>query len=198
MASNMEKLSGFYSAINHYAEAQREKILKDIEAYKIKSLREAEGTAKIEADRLVLKEVAEARSDIVREMSHKEIDARRVLLEKRQKLTDQVFAKAADKLVEYTQTPAYKATLEKYAIEMAKVLDKPGNVIYIKQGDETAKAVARAAFGASATIEVDRKIKIGGLRGENKEMRLIADSTLDSMLEDQRSWFQENSGLAVV
>ena len=71
MASNMEKLSGFYSAINHYAEAQREQIMKDIEAYKIRDLREAESTAKIEADRLIKKEVAEARSNIVREMSHK-------------------------------------------------------------------------------------------------------------------------------
>ena len=57
MASNMEKLSGFYSAINHYAEAQREQIMKDIEAYKIRDLREAESTAKIEADRLIKKEV---------------------------------------------------------------------------------------------------------------------------------------------
>ena len=139
MASNMEKLSGFYSAINHYAEAQREQIMKDIEAYKIRDLREAESTAKIEADRLIKKEVAEARSNIVREMSHKEIDARRVLLEKRQKIETSVFEKAAAELVAFTAKPDYTSMLRKNAGEMTKVLTKPGTVVYIKPGDVKAK-----------------------------------------------------------
>lgn len=198
MASNMEKLSGFYSAINHYADAQREQILKDIEAYKIKSLREAESTAKIEADRLIKKEVAAASSNIVREMSHKEIDARRVLLEKRQKIANDVFAKAAEELVAYTGKMDYATTLRRNASEMAKVLTEPGTVIYIKDGDAKAKEVATAVFGANATVKVDKKIKIGGFRGENLAMRLVVDATLDAMLEEQRSWFEENSGMAVV
>ncbi|MDD5952605.1 MAG: V-type ATP synthase subunit E [Oscillospiraceae bacterium] len=194
----MEKLSGFYSAINHYAEAQREKIMKDIEAYKIKDLREAETTAKIEADRLIKKEVAEARSNIVREMSHKEIDARRVLLEKRQKIENCVFEKAAEALVEFTKTPAYAKTLQKNAAEMAKVLTKPGTVVYVKTGDGKAKDVAVAAFGGKVTVEEDDRIKIGGFRGENAEMRILLDATLDAMLDEQHSWFEENSGMAVV
>jgi V/A-type H+-transporting ATPase subunit E len=198
MASNMEKLSGFYSAINHYADAQREKILKDIEAYKIKSLREAESTAKIEADRLIKKEVAEASSNIVRDMSHKEIDARRVLLEKRQKIENDVFAKAAEALVAYTNTMGYAQTLRKNASEMASVLTEPGTTVYVKQGDTKAQEIVTAVFGAKATIKVDNKIQIGGFRGENAEMRLVVDATLDAMLEDQRSWFEENSGMAVV
>lgn len=198
MASNMEKLSGFYSAINHYAEAQREQILKDIEAYKIRDLREAETTAKIEADRLIVKEVAEARNNIVREMSHKEINARRELLEKRQKIANKVFEQAAQVLADYTAKPDYVKTLQKFATEMASVLTKPGTVVYMKSGDLKCRDVIAATFGANATIKVDDKIKIGGFRGENAEMRLVVDSTLDSMLEDQRGWFEENSGMAVV
>lgn len=198
MASNMEKLSGFYSAINHYAEAQREKILKDIEAYKIKSLREAESTAKIEAERLIKKEVAESRSDIVRDMSHKEMDARRVLLEKRQKIADSVFEKAAEELVAYTAKPEYTSLLQKNASEMAKVLTKPGTVVYIKAGDTKAQQVASASFGANATVKVDNKIKIGGIRAENIDMHIELNATLDAMLDAQRGWFEENSGMAVV
>jgi V/A-type H+-transporting ATPase subunit E len=198
MASNMEKLSGFYSAINHYADAQREQILKDIEAYKIKSLREAESTAKIEADRLIKKEVAEASSNIVREMSHKEIDARRVLLEKRQKIANEVFEKAAAELTAYTATANYANTLQKNAEEMVKVLTEPGTVVYVKEGDTKARDTILANFGAKATIQVDNKIKIGGFRGENLAMHLVLDATLDAMLEEQRSWFEENSGMAVV
>ena len=198
MASNMEKLSGFYSAINHYAEAQREKILSDIEAYKIKSLREAESTAKIEAERLIKKEVAAASSNVVRDMSHKEINARRELLEKRQKIMNDVFDKAADKLVTFAGSMDYTRTLQKNASEMAKVLTKPGTVIYIKAGDAKAEEIAKAVFGGNATIQVDNKIKIGGFRGVNEDMRIVLDATLDAMLDAQRGWFEENSGLAVV
>ena len=84
--SNVDKLSQFNSAINHYAEAQRAKILQDIEAYKQKELKETEATAKLESERLIIKEVAQERSNIVREMSHKELGARRALLENRPRL----------------------------------------------------------------------------------------------------------------
>ena len=53
MASNVDKLSKFNSAINHYAESQREKILKDIADYQARELEETANNAKIEADRLL-------------------------------------------------------------------------------------------------------------------------------------------------
>lgn len=198
MASNMEKLSGFYSAINHYADAQREQILKDIAAFKEKSLKEVEEAAQIEAGRMVKKEVAEARGEITRVASHKEIEARRVLLEKRQNIADKVFEKAAEALVAYTAKPEYTKTLMGYASEMAKVLTQPGTVVYHKYGDVKAMEAATAAFGRNATTKVDDNIKIGGIRAENAAMRMILDDTLDAMLEAQRSWFEENSGLVVV
>ena len=43
MASNVDKLSKFNSAINHYAESQREKILKDIADYQARELEETAG-----------------------------------------------------------------------------------------------------------------------------------------------------------
>lgn len=61
MASNVDKLSKFNSAINHYAESQREKILKDIADYQARELEETANNAKIEADRLLVKELAEMR-----------------------------------------------------------------------------------------------------------------------------------------
>ena len=52
MASNVDKLSKFNSAINHYAESQREKILKDTADYQARELEETASNAKIEGDRL--------------------------------------------------------------------------------------------------------------------------------------------------
>ena len=173
MASNVDKLSKFNSAINHYAESQREKILKDIADYQARELEETANNAKIEADRLLVKELAEMRDRIMREMSHREMDSRRELLTKRQEISEKVFERAEKALIEYT-------------------------VVYVKSGDEKYKAQIEKAFGDTVTIAVDDKIKIGGLRAENVAMRLAADETLDSILASKRGWFEENSGMAVV
>lgn len=53
------------------------------------------------------------------------------------------------------------------------------------------------AFGHPCTFETDPTIRIGGLRAYNSEMGVMADETLDAMLEEQRGWFEENSGLTV-
>lgn len=198
MASNVDKLSKFNSAINHYAEAQRAKILEDIEAFKEKELKETEATAKLESERLIIKEVAAERSNIVREMSHKELDARRELLEKRQKIADKVFDRAKKVLVDFTTMPEYTVLLERFAKEFSKSFAKPGTVIYIKPGDEKYQPKIEAAFGITCTFKADEKITIGGIRAENTSLHLAADSTLDAILESQRGWFEENSGMAVV
>ena len=192
MASNVDKLSKFNSAINHYAESQREKILKDIADYQARELEETANNAKIEADRLLVKELAEMRDRIMREMSHREMDSRRELLTKRQEISEKVFERAEKALIEYA------SLMERYAANIAKVLTEPGTVVYVKSGDEKYKAQIEKAFGDTVTIAVDDKSKIGGLRAENVAMRLAADETLDSILASKRGWFEENSGMAVV
>ena len=37
-----------------------------------------------------------------------------------------------------------------------------------------------------------------GLRAYHAELGVMVDETLDSLLEDQRNWFEENSGMRVV
>ncbi len=199
MASNVDKLSKFNSAINHYAESQREKILKDIAEYQARELEETANNAKIEADRLLVKELAEMRDRIMRDMSHREMDSRRELLAKRQEISEKVFERAEKALLEYTEKAEYASLMERYAANIAKVLTEPGTVVYVKAGDEKKyKEQIEKAFGAAVTITADNKIKIGGLRAENAAMRLVADETLDSILASKRGWFEENSGMAVV
>lgn len=198
MASNVEKLSKFNSAINHYAESQREKILKDIADFQERELKETAEHAKIESDRLLVKELAEMRDRIIREMSHREMDSRRELLAKRQEISKKVFERAEKALVEYTKKPEYASLMERYAANIAKVLTEPGTVVYVKAGDEKFKQQIEKAFGSAVTITTDKNIKIGGLRAENAAMRLVADETLDSILASKRGWFEENSGMAVV
>ena len=127
MISNNEKLNKFHQAINHYAEEQRKKIEQEVEEFKKRELDEAESEVLAEAYRMIQKEMAEMRGRITREIAHREMDARRALLEKRGEITRKVFAAAREKLLDFAGSAEYGALLEK---EMAALLEAAGGDLF--------------------------------------------------------------------
>ncbi len=198
MAVNDDKMNKFYLAINHYAEEQRKKIEQEVAEFKQKELDEAEVDVLTEAYRLIQKEMVEMRNGISREMAQREMNARKDLLAKRQKVTAEVFERAKKALVDFTQKSDYTALLKKFASELSKTFTGPGTVLCIKKEDQNYQELIKEAFGSDCTFKISPDIHIGGIRAYNPEMGISADETLDSMLEDQREWFEENSGMAVV
>ncbi|MFU0833500.1 MAG: V-ATPase subunit E [Oscillospiraceae bacterium] len=198
MANTEEKRDKFYLAINHYAEEQRKKIEEEIAAFKQKELHDAEMEVLTECYLLIQKEMAQMRSGIAREMAVREINLKRQLLAQRQKITDDVFRRAADKLAEFVQTERYAEFLKKNAQQLSKTFEKEGTIIFIKPGDEKYENDIREAFQHPCSVQTLESIRIGGIRARNDKMGLAADATLDTLLESQREWFAEQSGLAVV
>jgi len=198
MASNDEKMNKFYLAINHYAEEQRQKIEQEVEEFKRKELDEAEVDALSEAYRLIQKEMAEMRNGISREMAQREMNGRRELLAKRNKIADEIFERTTKLLYEFTEKSEYVSLLQKFAGNLQNSFDKPGTVLCIKKEDQKYEEQIKSSFGKDCTFKVDATIHIGGIRAYNSEMGIMADETLDSLLEDQHEWFEENSGMAVV
>ncbi|NLJ31344.1 MAG: hypothetical protein GX424_07085, partial [Clostridiales bacterium] len=143
-------------------------------------------------------EMAEMRNSISREMAQRELASRRELLEQRQKITDKVFERAAAEIASFTKTPAYADMLVRFTAQLPEKLKKDGTVIYVKKEDAKYQKQIKAAFGGNCTFQNDSEIKIGGIRACNSEMGIMADETLDSLLEDQRTWFEENSEMSVV
>ena len=98
----------------------------------------------------------------------------------------------------YTQTELYPSLLEGYASSIAKVLTKPGTILLVKASDLAFADRIQKAYALPCEVKADDSIFIGGIRGSNAEMGLVADETLDSKLEAQYEWFFANSGLSVV
>lgn len=198
MANTEEKKDKFYMAINHYAEEQRKKIEEEISAFKQKELNEAEMEVLTECYLMIQKEMAQMRSGISREMAVREINMKRQLLEQRQKITDDVFRRAADKLAEFVKTERYADFLKKTAQQFSKTFQEEGTILFLKPGDEKYEKDIRAAFQQPCSVQTLESIRIGGIRARNDKMGLAADATLDTLLESQREWFEEQSGMAVV
>ena len=197
MATTDEKVSKFLSAITSYAEEQKHSILDEVEAYKRNELDKAESEVLQGAYRLIQKETAEMRGNISREMSGREMDSRRALLTKRQKITDEVFSRAKEKLIAFTKSPGYAAYMEKSAGEIMKKLPGKDLVLYVKESDLSFRDALQKTLNQPCEVKADDSIEIGGLKGVSLERNLIADNSLDEKLHDRREWFALNSGLSV-
>ena len=56
---------------------------------------------------------------------------------------------------------------------------------------------AAKAFGHGCTVAEDRDIVIGGFVLVHRGQGIYLDETLDSALEEQKTWFYQNSGLSI-
>lgn len=202
MLTQEEKLSKFMIAINEYAREQHDKIMREIEAQDAVELEKAEREYREESYRTIQRKTAEIRSMISRELADKELQGKKALLARRNAIEDEVFAKAAGKLEEFTKTDAYKTYLRRAAIEARKVLIGCGEehlsetIIYIRDRDKKCSPLIKTAFG-DCTVKIDPTIALGGLRAENAAIGRVVNVTLDMALEQQRDWFAAHSGLSI-
>lgn len=135
MMPSDEKASAFLEAINKYAEQQRNEIHAEVEQFKEEELKKAEIEVLTDAYTLIQKEMAQMRKEVATEISHEEMEGKRKLFLQRRQITQEVFERAKEKLLAYTQTDTYPSLLEGYASSIAKTLTKPGTVLLVREAD---------------------------------------------------------------
>lgn len=197
MASNEYKVSKFVEAITAYAEEQRDKILLDAETFKVERLQKAEEEVLTDAYRLIQKETAELRSEVMREMSRRDMSARKEVLNRRTQIMDEVFKRCEIKLGEFTSGPEYEDYMKNILKAMFTLMTTEGTTYIISTKDQHLSDKLSAICPDGCRIEVTDDIRIGGIRAINPINGQIIDNTLDSKLQSQRDWFTATSGLTV-
>ena len=107
MANSDEKISKFVQAITQYAQEQRDKIHREVEDFKSERLQNAEQEVLRDSYQLIQKERADLRHQMSREMSRRDLEARKELLALRRDMTERIFADAEAALRAYVETPPY-------------------------------------------------------------------------------------------
>lgn len=198
MKNTDTKTNKFLSAIQKYANEQKDQIISEVESFKQQELKKAEDEALSEAYKLILHDMSVMRMGITSELSKREYESQKKLFERRSEISDAVFEKAAGELIKFTESPDYGETLLEYAATISEFFgDKPCTV-YIKEADEIYKDRIVSAFTGECRAITVTDIKIGGIRGYCPALKIVIDETLDTKLYEQRKWFVENSGLKVV
>lgn len=197
MSDTNSKTDNFLKAIEKYAEEQRTKLQSEAEVYKAKELNRAEEEGLKEAYVMIQRKMSEIKNKISSELSQAEGASKRKIFLRRKEIEEDVFMKAEKKLIEYTRTDKYLASLTRKASDIGKKLTAEDVVLYVKEDDMKYKDRLQKAFGGSCKVEASKEIRLGGMIGLSRSMGLIADETLDTGLSEQHEWFCENSGLKV-
>ena len=176
MENSKNKTDNFLKAIKKYADEQRSAMQTEVAQLKEEKLKEATEKGRHDSEKYIKEK----------------------LFLERAEMTESVFKKAEEKLVEYTKTSDYSNSLVKSAKEVAKLFADNDCVVYVNERDMKNSDKIKAVFAGSTEVVADKSIKIGGIKGFCKAMNIVADETLDSKLYAQKEWFIENSGLSVL
>ena len=193
-----QKTDNFINAIKRYADEKHTEMRNEVEQIKAEKLKEAEKKAKYDCEKLI-KDKLEAKKNIETSKIAKQIqDGQKELFLKRSKMTDSVFEKASEKLIEFTKTQNYSEMLINSAKEIADFFGCESCVLYVNERDMDSADKIKELFKGNAQVVSDKTVKIGGIKGFCDAMNIIADNTLDSKLYAQKEWFIENSGLSIL
>lgn len=196
MQSQEEKLRLFLEAINSYAEKQRLNILYDTEQYTSGELEKAEAEALRDAYIHISNDTAGVRASVVRELSARELAARRRLFEERVSIEEEVFAEARKRLQTFASGAGYDDYLTRAAKKASQLLPDGGVILRVRPADESKGGLLRDAI-PGCTIECDTSIAVGGFTAEDTVRGVLIDMTLDSRLEQQRENFRRTAGLTI-
>lgn len=192
------KTDNFLQAIHKYADEQRNAMHKEVEQLKEEKINAAEKKGKSDSEKYINERLEKKRSEETGRLAKMMQDSQKELFLERSKMTENVFKKAEEKLIDYTNTPQYTDKLIKSAKDIAGLFGSNDCVLYVNEKDlENADKIS-AAFSGKAEVIADNSIKIGGIKGYCEALGIVADETLDSKLYAQREWFIENSGLSVL
>jgi len=191
------KTDSFLQAIKKHALAKQESMRNEISDMKATAIKNAEIKAKADSDKLIREKLEENRNEQRSILAKKSQQAQKELFVKRLEMTEKVFEMAKKKLIEFTNTSAYKEKLINSAKEMAELFGSESCVIYINEKDMDKADLIKSEFN-NAEITVDNSIVIGGFKGFCPVMNIVADETIDTKLYAQKDWFIENSGLKVL
>lgn len=195
---NTAKTDNFLKAIKKYANAQKSEMQNEIKQLKEEKIKQTEQQASRDSEKLIKDRLEQKRGEQTSILAKRTQEGQRKLFLERAAMTEKIFSKAENKLIGYTNTDEYRQKLIESAKTIAALFDGNDCVLYVREKDMTAAESIKALFDGKAEITVDRKIKIGGIRGYCKTLSIVADETLDSKLSLQREWFVEKANLSVL
>ena len=177
-------------SIEKQAARECERLKQSAESLYAEKVAALEAEIKNKYENQVSYELEKQRIDANKTATVLEADHKAALSALRRKVTDEVFAAAADGIQKFAASEDYASFLAQSAAS-AKNLYKGNAVIYLRACDEALEK----AFDRPVSFETDDSIVLGGIKVCFTDAAVMADDTLDARFEAQKKAFIRNSGL---
>ncbi len=183
--------------IERQATNEENAILEEVKTLEEEAYASMKKEAKKDADLKLKQEVEEISSQAASEISEIHTDRTKKLINKRDEYVKAVFDEAKKELIEFSQSDEYIPFMQAKIKKVANTFKDADAILYIKEDDLSLKDELLKALGYEIEIKVSDDIKIGGIMIEDLKNALIVDETLDFALNNQKEWFNKNSGLII-
>ena len=192
MENQTNKLERFKQAVFEDAEKQAKLITEAADKQRETELAQAKIEAQSLADskKAASDKTEEARA--VREISSKQLEAKRNVLCHREKLIDSVFDSVKNRLAAFKASGEYELWLKEKAEKCKQTYPEHKGVLYLSPEDMTF-APELAGF----EVKSRDSIELGGVLAVYDDMGIALDYTFDSAFEQQRSAFTEKAELVL-
>lgn len=183
--------------IERQAKSEEQAILNEVKALEDEAYESMKAEAKKDADLKLKQEEEEMSSNASAEISESHIERTKKLIEKRDEYVKNIFDKAREELKAFVKSDDYLPFMEAKIKKVADDFKDQQPTMYVSQDDLAIKADLIKAFGSDIDVQASDDITIGGFILENKASSLVVDETLDFALNNQKEWFNKNSGLII-
>ena len=183
--------------IERQAKNEEKSILDEVKSLEEEAYESMKAEAKRDADLRLKQEEEEMSSNASAEISESHIERTKKLIEKRDEYVKTIFDKAREELVAFTGSKDYTSFMEDKLKKVASDFEGSNAVMYVAAKDLSMEKALVKAFGHEIKVEASDDITIGGFIIEDKESSLVVDETLDFALNNQKEWFNKNSGLII-
>lgn len=182
--------------IEKQAKNDEQMILDEVKKLEDDAYEAMKAEAKRDAELRLKQEEDEINSNASTEISESHIERTKRIIEKRDEYVKAIFDKACQELMAFSQSDEYKSFLIKKMEKVSKDFDGD-SVLYLSSKDLGFSDDLVNTFGKNIEVKVDDRITIGGFILENLKSHLVVDETLDFALNNQKGWFNKNSGLII-
>lgn len=183
--------------IERQAKSEEQAILNEVKALEDEAYESMKAEAKRDADLKLKQEEEEMSSNASAEISESHIERTKKLIEKRDEYVKNIFDQARDELKTFVKSDEYLPFVEAKIQRVAENFKDSKSIMYVSHDDFKNKDAFVKAFGTDIEVQASDDIQIGGFILENKASSLVVDETLDFALNNQKDWFNKNSGLII-
>lgn len=183
--------------IERQAKSEEQAILNEVKALEDEAYESMKAEAKRDADLKLKQEEEEMSSNASAEISESHIERTKKLIEKRDEYVKNIFDQARDELKAFVKSDEYLPFVEAKIQRVAGDFKDSQSIMYVSHDDFKNKDAFVKAFGTDIEVQASDDIQIGGFILENKASSLVVDETLDFALNNQKDWFNKNSGLII-